>query len=254
MTELLQAIAHVDSAWSIAAFAIAGILVALNLLVKTDTPGSGKRHRRAGILSNAIVWPIFIAICFLGALPILANMYVESLRLRGGEFYRVRVIVVGPEGTPVSGAVLRTNASNETTDTSQGTTVVTIPRASVPKDGIVSIFADLDSAFLHGRADVQLGDDLNPAVTITATAARDATISGLVQDDEGRAIAGATVIIVGGESGTTSAAGAFTLKAGAAIGQTVRVHAEKTGYAATDQDHPAGREPVTIVLEASRTR
>ena len=252
MNELLEAIAHVNNAWRIAAFAIAAILFVLNRLSRPAAGHRGGGHR-SGMLSNSIVWSLVIAICFLGALPILANMYLESLRLHGGEFYRVRVIVVGPEGNPVSGAVLRTNASNETTETSQGTAVVTIPRASVPKDGKVTVFADLDSAFLHGRTEVQLGEDFNPAVTITAAAARDATISGFIQDDAGRAIAGAMVSVVGGESGTTSAAGAFTLKAGASVGQTVRVHAEKAGYAASDQDHPAGREPVTLVLAASRT-
>lgn len=255
MTALLEAIAHVNSAWSLAAFAIAAILFVLNRLGGAGTAGPrGRGARRSGFMSNSIVWPLVVAICFLGVLPTLANTYLESLRLRGGEFYRVRVIVVGPEGNPVSGAVLRTNASNETTETSQGTAMVTIPRASMPKDGKVSIFADLDAAFLHGRTDLQLGDDLNPAVTITAAAARDAAISGIVQDDAGHAIAGATVSVVGGESGTTSPAGAFTLKAGAAVGQTVRVHAEKDGYAAGDQDHPAGQEPVTIVLAESKTR
>ena len=70
----------------------------------------------------------------------------------------------------------------------------------------------------------------------------------MVQDDAGRAIAGASVTVIGGESATTLPTGSFTLKAGAARGQIVRVHAEKDGYTAVDQDHPAGREPVTIVL------
>ena len=57
----------------------------------------------------------------------------------------------------MSGAVLRTNASNETTSTSQGTAVVTVARGAVPQDRNVTIFADLEAAFLHGRADVQAG-------------------------------------------------------------------------------------------------
>jgi len=252
MTEFLRAVAHVNSGWSIAAFAIAAILGLLNRLLGSSSAIRRRGHGAPPILANALVWPLVAAICFLGALPIVANTYLESLRVRGGEFYRIRVIVVGAEGNPVSGAMLRTNASNETTDTSQGTAVVTIPRALVPQDGKITIFADLDDAFLHGRADVQLGADLNPAITITTTSARDALINGLVQDDLGRAIAGATVNVVGGDSGTTSPTGSFTLKAGAAIGQMVRVHAEKTGYAAVDQYHPAGRAPVTIVLAAAR--
>ncbi|HMJ86206.1 MAG TPA: carboxypeptidase-like regulatory domain-containing protein, partial [Vicinamibacterales bacterium] len=85
-------------------------------------------------------------------------------------------------------------------------------------------------------------------------ATRDATVAGLVQDDSGKAVAGATVSVVGGESGETSATGSFLLKTNAAAGQVVRLHAEKRGYATVDQDHPAGREPVTIILRAERPR
>jgi hypothetical protein len=252
MTEFLNAIAHVNSAWSIAAFAIAAVLGVLNRLLSSPDALKRRGRKPPAILTNALVWPLVAAICFLGALPIVANTYLESLRVRGGDFYRIRVVVLGPDGNPVSGAVLRTNASNETTSTSQGTAVVTVPRGAVPQDGAVTIFADLDSAFLHGRADVRLESDLNPAVTIHAASPRDATVTGMVQDDAGRAIAGATVTVIGGESGATLPTGSFTLKAGAASGQIVRVHAEKDGYAAVDQDHPAGREPVTIVLARLR--
>jgi hypothetical protein len=251
MSELVTAIAHVNSGWSIAAFAIAAVLGVLNRLLGAPDAAKRRGRRPPAILTNGLVWPLVAAICFLGALPIVANTYIESLRVRGADFYRIRVVVLGADGNPVSGAVLRTTASNETTSTSQGTAVVTVARGAVPQDGNVTIFADLDAAFLHGRADVRLQSDLNPAVTIHAASPRDATVTGMVQDDTGRAVAGASVMVVGGESGTTLPTGSFTLKAGAAAGQIVRVHAEKDGYAAVDQDHPAGREPVTIVLARS---
>jgi hypothetical protein len=118
------------------------------------------------------------------------------------------------------------------------TAVVTIAKALRPADGKVTVFADLEAAFLHGRTDAQLGEDLNPSVTISLKSARDATVTGLVQDDEGRAIPSAAVSVIVGESGDTSPTGSFTLKTNAAVGQIVRLHAEKRGYAAADQDHP----------------
>jgi hypothetical protein len=239
--DMVGAIAQVNSAWSIAAFAIAAILAVLNRVLASPDAVRRRGQRAPGILSNSFVWPLVGAICFLGALPILANTYLETLKIRGGEFYRVRVIVLDPQGNPVSGATLRTTASNETTVTSQDTAVVTIAKVLRPADGKVTIFADLDSAFLHGRADAQLGAELNPSVTISLKSARDATVTGLVQDDTGRAIPSAAVSVVGGESGDTSPTGSFTLKTNAAVGQIVRLHAEKPGYAAVDQDHPAGR-------------
>jgi hypothetical protein len=252
LKDMVGAIAQVNSAWSIAAFAIAAILGVLNRTLASPDAQRRRGQKAPAILSNSFVWPIVGAICFLGALPILANTYLESLKIRGGEFYRVRVIVLDPQGNPASGATLRTTVSNETTATSQDTAVITIPKALVPADGKVTVFADLDSAFLHGRTDAQLGVDLNPSITVNLKAARDATIAGLVQDEAGRAVAGATVSVVGGESGETSATGSFLLKTNAAVGQVVRLHAEKRGFAGVDQDHPAGREPVTLVMRIDR--
>jgi hypothetical protein len=91
--------------------------------------------------------------------------------------------LVDPQGNPVPGATLRTTVSNETTATSQDTAVVTIPKALVPADGHVTVFADLESSFLHGRTDVNLGADFNPSITVNLKAARDATVAGQVQDD-----------------------------------------------------------------------
>jgi hypothetical protein len=252
LKDMVGAIAQVNSAWSIAAFAIAAILGVLNRALASPDAQRRRGQRAPAILSNSFVWPIVGAICFLGALPILANTYLESLKIRGGEFYRGRVIVLDPQGHPAAGATLRTTVSNETTATSQDTAVITIPKALVPADAKVTIFADLESAFLHGRTDAQLGADLNPSITVNLRVARDATVTGLVQDDAGRAVAGASVSVVGGESGVTSATGSFLLKTNAAIGQIVRLHAEKRGYATVDQDHPAGREPVTIVIRTDR--
>ncbi len=126
-----------------------------------------------------------------------------------------------------------------------GKPVLSAPRSS-RHTWIVS--ASLDSAGLHASQDTQLAADPNPTATIELTAAHDAVVSGLVEDDQSHAIAGATVSILGGESGLTKPDGSFTLKANAAIGQEVRLRAEKPRYLPVDQDHPAGRGDATIVL------
>src|SRR5438093_5496183 len=170
---MVGAIAQVNSAWSIAAFAIAAILAVLNRTLATPDAVRRRGQRAPAVLSNSFVWPIVVAICFLGALPILANTYLETLKIRGGEVYRVRVIVLDPQGNPTPGATLRTTVSNETTVTPQDTAVITIAKALLPADGKVTVFADLESAFLHGRTDAQLGTDLNPSITINLKAGRD---------------------------------------------------------------------------------
>jgi hypothetical protein len=257
LKDLIGAVAQVNSAWSIAAFAIAATLGVLKTVLAS--PGASRRGGKTAppsMLASSLVWPTVFVICFLGVLPILANTYLESLKIRQqgdlGAVYRVRVTALDARGNPVAGATLRTTASNETTVTSQDTAVVAIPKATLPADGKVTIFADLDSAFLHGRTDLQLSADFNPSVTIDLKPSRDATVTGLVEDDNGRAIGGATVSVLGGESDESSANGSFTLRTDTAVGQIVRLHVEKPGYRAVDQEHPAGREPVTIVLASDR--
>ena len=245
---LLGAIAHVNSIWSIAAFAIAAVVAVLKVTVASPNGARRKGKSAPPALSHAIVWPIVTVICLLGALPIVANTFLESRRIQQQSLFRVRVTVLDPQGNPISGVTLRTTASNETTATADGAGVVTIPAGALPADRKVTIFADLESAFLHGRTNVQLADDPNPSVTIEIKSNRDAAVAGVVEDEQGRAIAAATVHVIGGDSGETSATGSFTLKANAAVGQTVRLHAEKKGYKPVDQDHPAGREPATLVL------
>jgi hypothetical protein len=248
MKDLFGAIAQVDNTWSLAAFAISAVLLVLNRVMASPDAERRRGKKAPAALSTRVAMPIVAVIVLLGVLPMLADTYLKALDITGDDIYRVRVIALGPEGTPMAGVTLKTTVSNETTVTSQDTAVVAIPRGAVPADGRITIFGDLESAFLHGRAEVQLGDELNPAVTIPLASVRTATVTGLVQDDAGRAVAGATVTAVGGESSVTSAAGTFTVKAGAAAGQVVRLHAEKSGYAPADQNHPAGTEPVTIVL------
>jgi hypothetical protein len=85
LTKLVETAAHVSSQWSLAAFAIAAILVALQL-------------RSRGRVSPG-AWVGIGAIVILGLTPILAN----SIRERDA-IYRVRVTVLDPAQVPVEDA------------------------------------------------------------------------------------------------------------------------------------------------------
>ncbi len=244
LDELVKAIASVSDIWRIAAFAIAGILVALRLVL-----GQGGDKKTA---PGKLLFLVASCICILGLAPILADAWLKAKPSGPPDVYRLRVIVLDPQHTPVTGATLRTAALNDTATNGQGIAELTIPRATLSADGKITIYAGLDSAGLHASKDIQLAADPNPTATIELTAARDAVVSGLVEDDQSHAIGGATVSILGGESGLTKADGTFTLKANTAVGQQVRLHAEKTGYQPVDQDHPAGRGDATIVLTPLR--
>lgn len=237
---LIKAIASVNNIWRIAAFAIAAILIALRLVL-----GSGRDKKPA---QGKLLFLVASCICILGLAPILADAWLKAKPSGRPDVYHLRIIVLDPQHTPVTGATLRTAALNDAATNDQGIAELTIPRATLSADGKITIYAGLDSADLHASKDIELAADPNPIATIELTASRDAVVSGLVEDDKLHAIAGATVSILGGESGLTKANGTFTLKANAAVGQQVRLHADKPGYQAVDQDHPAGRGDATIVL------
>lgn len=253
MKGLIEAIAHVSSFWSFAACVLAVILAALKVILATPTVVRRRGAPAPPALASAVMWPIVLILFLFGFVTIAAHTYIrtqeinlERQKLAGG-IYRVRVIVVDQRGNPVVGATLRTTASGETTTTYQGIAEVSLPKVTLPVDGRITIFADLDSAFLHGRTELKLANDFSPSVTIVLGRSLDATVTVLVEDENGLCIDGATVLILGGDSGTTNANGTFTLKANAATGQIVRIHVQKSGYTAVDRDIAAG-DALTLTL------
>src|SRR3954447_19431873 len=80
--------------------------------------------------------------------------------------YRVRVTVVDDHHIPVEDAVVRVTAANEVKTAANGDAELAIPKGSLPHDGKVTIFADKELAFQHGRKELSLAEDVNPAVTI----------------------------------------------------------------------------------------
>jgi hypothetical protein len=250
---LVKAIASVSDGWRIAAFSIAAILVAVKLVLSSGRGSSKSGNKSSGKSGDKpaqgkLLFLVAFFICVLGLAPILADAWLKTKPSGPPDVYRLRVIVLDPQHTPVTGATLRTAALNDTATNDKGIAELTIPRATLTAAGKITIYADLDSAGLHASHDIQLAADPNPTATIELKSVRDAVVSGLVEDDQSHAIAGATVSILGGESGLTKHDGTFTLKANAAVGQQVRLHAEKAGYQPVDQDHPAGRGDATIVL------
>lgn len=174
------------------------------------------------------------------------------------DIYRVRVTVIDPQGKPVVDPLGRppedlkvwVNVS-AAPQPAPGGWQFDIASAIKPKDGKLTFRASKETAYLMGQTDINLNDDYHPAVTIQLKHDDSAKVRGQVVDRNNRAIAGARVFIVGFEndSVTTKEGGNFELPAHAAVGQMVNLHAEKPGYQAIRQEHPAGDHPATLVLE-----
>jgi len=229
MSLLFEVAARISTPLALVAFAIAAIVFLVALVAK-----------RRGKLSPRIRDAID-AIVVLGLVAII---------IAQPAIYRVRVTVIGPQGTPVEDAKVWSSMGGEPKKVAGGWQF-DIPAATRPADGNLTIWASLDAAYLKGSQEVRLAGDRNPAVTIRLDSDKTATVRGLVMDRRGRGVAGARVSVAGyaSEAVVTQAGGSFVLPAHAARSQNVLLHAEADGYAGVTQWHIAGEQPATIVLD-----
>jgi hypothetical protein len=153
----------------------------------------------------------------------------------GSESYRVRVIVVNGQQTPVSDAKVWSSIGGEPMKVAGGWQFV-IPKDTKPLDGKVTFYASKDDAFQKGQTPLVLGDDHNLTVMVTLANDRAAKVIG-------------SVIGYDSEAQVTKTSGNFSLPAHATDGQQVQLHAEKTGYHAANSWCPAGDTPCTILLQ-----
>lgn len=103
--------------------------------------------KRAG---NSRILYLAALIFILGLVPIFADAYLKHAVQSA--VYRVRILVLDPQGNPITGATLRTATLNDTALISSGVAELTIPRATLTNAGKITIYADLDAEALHGTA------------------------------------------------------------------------------------------------------
>ena len=196
-----------------------------------------------GIRANRLALFLLVAmIGFTGCVPAIIHSAVEFQQA-----YHLRVIVLGSDRLPTANAHVTSSVGGEAKQISGGWEF-DIPPQTRPPDGLVTIYASIDSEFLTGSATTKLDDSYYPVVTIYLAADASAKLQGTVVDRHRRAVAGARVSIVGrNEAVTTNEIGAFSLDAHAAVGQVVRLRAEK-GLAVQEISAVAGKAPVEIEL------
>jgi hypothetical protein len=182
----------------------------------------------------------------MGAFALLLFLWPKIVPATGPELYRLRVTVLGTEGYPIEDAKVRSSVGGEKKKVEDGWELA-VPAGILPADRKVTIYAD--RYFEHGRREVILDKDLQPAVTVELKADSSARVFGRVEDRDGRSVEGASVWVEGheAEAVTTGPRGEFTLRAHKAPRQPVRLHVKKAELEPPPEDHPAGG-PVTLRL------
>jgi hypothetical protein len=230
----VEAAAGISTMWSLAAFAIAAVLY-LSVGRRTGKSNTGVQVTSALLL-------LFAAIPIVGSL--LADVYKSKPSI-----YELRVTVVDAQNTPVEDAKVWSSFGGEPKRVAGGWQF-DIPAASVPADHKLTVYASREAAFQKGQSEVTLGTDFHPNTTIPLMHP-ETTIRGMVTDEKGHAVEGATVMVVGygKEAVVTKADGGFELPAHAADGQQVELHAERKGLPAGGGWYPAGNAPAEIMLK-----
>jgi hypothetical protein len=240
LQQFLETASKISTAWSLAAFAMVVILALLTL------------RRRTGARHNPLLWGGLIAIILLTLTPTIADTLLRH-QAQAADLYRLRVTVVDPDSVPVDHAKVWSSWGGQPKEFSGGWEF-DIPRSTIPKAGEVTVFGSLEQAFLRGQSKVALNSDMNPAIILVLRSDTTAEIVGSVVDASGRPVDGARVWVEAHTDEAVSASndGAFRLRTHSSDGQQVLLHASKPRYTPVTQFHPAGREPVVLVLSTAR--
>jgi hypothetical protein len=195
-----------------------------------------KKHKR-------VEWFLVAIILILGLAPLAASTFLQSQGV-----YHVRVIVLGPDQTPLDDAHVTSPVAGEPKRVEIGWEF-DIPPQTKPADGKVVLFGSKKDSFLTGSSTLVLGQDYYPTSTIQLAADTSAMLRGRVVDERGRSVAGAQVSISGyPDLATTNQMGNFVLPAHAADGQMVSVHAEKNQLIGS-LSVQAGKLTVDIIIK-----
>jgi Carboxypeptidase regulatory-like domain len=229
-------VSAISNPFNLAAYALAVILALVLRARQKDKP------------VPSVVWG---TVLLLVLIPTGFSLYQEIIKAKSKDtIYRVRVTVLNDQKLPTEDARIWSSIGGEPMKVAGGWHFE-IPAAKKPQEGKLTIFASQESAYLTGSHELQLSADYNPAVVIPLERDTSAKVRGQVVDSRGRAVAGASVFVVGyeAEAVITKESGYFELPAHAAVGQYVRLYAKKRGYGAADLNLQAGNEPAVLQLQ-----
>jgi len=163
--------------------------------------------------------------------------------------YTVRVQILNPQGQPVTGSTIRTSVANEKKRTAEGWWEVEIPAAKVPAGGQITLWAEHPDWGGSSKV-LRLGTESNVPVEIRLKEP-ESWLRGQVVDESRRGLAGVRVSLQSGQKveTRTDAAGHFALKLAVPAETSIRVLAERNGWAPADQHCLAGRDTCSLLLE-----
>ncbi len=225
--QALKLASHIPHPEIVAAIALILAAIAFALLLRA-------KQTLAGCVLTA-------ALIVLGIFPWFAS---HSLRSDG--VYRVHVVLLRPDQSPVDIAQVKSSNGGELKMVAGGWEL-DVPQQARPADGKLTFSAAVKDEFIKGSSTLVLADDYYPTATVQLVADTSAMVRGVVVTEDLTAVAGATVSIEGyPDVAVTDRLGNFTLPGHAGKGQTVEILARK-GQVRGHLSAPAGTT-VEVIL------
>jgi hypothetical protein len=204
--------------------------------------GHASRRQLKAVLLMALA--ILVAGLFPGVPALL-------IALRGA--YNIRVTVTNPDQSLSNRATVTSPAGGEVKPTIGGWEI-TLPVQSLPSNSTITIYARDPESFLLGKGSITLGQDRHPQMNITLMPQEGGILTGIVENQEGRAVHNARISVIAREpeTATTDENGGFTIDPHVADGQMVQLHVEASGFQPADISQPAGKYGFVVNLQPNK--
>lgn len=128
--------------------------------------------------NSRIMWTLAAALFALGISPLIAATFLAS---RG--VYRIRIVILGTDGQPVSDADLYSSTGGESKKAS-GNWEYDVSPQTKPSDDKITFYASQKNAYTSGTSTLTFGRDYYPETTIQLAPGAHATIHGVVKRSE----------------------------------------------------------------------
>lgn len=160
----------------------------------------------------------------------------------------IRVSLLGTDKIPIDEGQVWTSIGAEAKKVAGGWELE-FASSKLPQDRKVIVYAAQRQAHLKGQREIAVEKSKTTSVSIQLERDTSAKVTGIVTDEAGNPIVGATVSITGELGSTnTDAQGFFSFPAKTDEGEEVRLKVTKPGFQALDQYHPAGVTPAYLIL------
>lgn len=232
---LLEASQKITSFFGLAGFGLVIVLIVIWMALRKG--------------SKPVPKPAWYLLTFVVSIPLLAFVIQATVP---EPIYRVTVMVVDPNGVPVSEARV-TSAPDCVGSRTEANWRFECSEGLFGNPRVLTLTAQWPARAMIGKEVLELGRDRNRTVTIQLKGSPRGKVRGVIKDDAGRLVKDASVFFAGyqQQGARTNEFGEFELDASQITAQDLRIRVQKAGYQPVESIYP-GFGDVSLVIARMR--